>query len=163
MKKKLENIKLAMFDFDDTLAFHKDRDYRGHRKNDNSYFIEAYKYPEEFYEKIQPCVAPESMKNLVEYLRKNNIPMYCVSGMRFSIHFKAKEKFVHKHYGKDIKLISASSQERKIDVVDILKQIHQCSNENILFVDDNEKIIDKMKDIGIFAITPDDVKNISIS
>lgn len=29
--------------------------------------------------------------------------MYCLSGMRFSLHFKAKEHFIHKYYGDDIK------------------------------------------------------------
>lgn len=157
----LENIKVAIFDFDDTLAVHQDKDYRIHRKeNGNKYFIDAYKNPKDFYEKIELCIAPESMKTLVKNCRANNIPIYCVSGMRFSLHLDAKKEFVHNHYGNDIKVIMASSQERKIEVTSVLSDIHKCSNKDILFVDDLEENILRMKKLGICALTPNDVENL---
>ena len=51
--------------------------------------------------------------------------MYCVSGMKFSFHLKAKENFVHKYYSNDIEVISARSQELKCDAVKIIKRINQ--------------------------------------
>lgn len=159
----LENIKIAVFDFDDTLAMHVDKDYRTHRKeNSNEYFINAYKYPKDFYEKIEPCTVSKAMKTLVENCRVKNIPMYCVSGMRFSIHLDAKKEFVHNHYGNDIKVFAASSQERKTDVVSVLSDIHNCSNKEILFVDDLEENISRMKKLGICALMPNDVEELII-
>lgn len=155
-----DNIKIAIFDFDDTLAFHIDREYTEHRKKGNTYWINAYKNPDIFYEELEPCIVPEQMKKLVNECRNNKIKMYCLSAMRFSLHLKAKEIFIKNNYGNDIEFFSASSQERKIDVVNLMCEIHNCKYENILFIDDMEDNILNMKNLGIYALTPNDVKNI---
>ena len=43
---------------------------------------------------------------------RNNVKLYCVSGMKFSFHLKAKEYFVHKYYGNDIEVISTRIKNR---------------------------------------------------
>ena len=59
MKINLSNIKVAIFDFDDTLAIHKDKDYQKHRNESEeklqNYYLNAYLVPEKFYEIIEPC------------------------------------------------------------------------------------------------------------
>ena len=49
----LDNIKVVIFDFDDTLAIHKDKDFCKHRReNENKYlgyYLNAYKEPNTFY------------------------------------------------------------------------------------------------------------------
>ena len=154
----LKNIKVAIFDFDDTLAFHIDREYIKHRKNKNIYWINAYKNPDIFYEKLEPCIAPKQMKDLINYCRNNRIKMYCLSAMRFSLHLKAKEIFIKNNYGNDIEFFSVSSQGRKIDVVNLMCEVHNCKYENVLFIDDMEDNIQNMKRLGICALTPDDVR-----
>ena len=56
----LDNIKIVIFDFDDTLAIHKDKDYLKHRNESEEkrldYYLNAYQNPEIFYKKIEPCV-----------------------------------------------------------------------------------------------------------
>lgn len=58
MKISLNNIKVAIFDFDDTLAIHKDVDYLKHRNENEekllNYYLNAYLNPEKFYEIIEP-------------------------------------------------------------------------------------------------------------
>lgn len=39
MKNSLKNIKVAIFDFDDTLAIHKDKDYQKHRNESEENII----------------------------------------------------------------------------------------------------------------------------
>lgn len=111
MKNSLANIKVAIFDFDDTLAIHKDVDYLKHRNESEekllNYYLNAYLNPNSFYELIEPCDMSESIFKLINILRKNNVKLYCVSGMKFSFHLKAKEYFIHKYYGNDIEVISA--------------------------------------------------------
>lgn len=55
----LDNIKVAIFDFDDTLAIHKDRDFLKHRsENEETYlnfYLNAYLNLENFYENIESC------------------------------------------------------------------------------------------------------------
>lgn len=160
----LNNIKVAIFDFDDTLAIHEDREYKRKRRESEDklfgYYMDAYLNPEIFYEKIEICGMSEPIFKLINVLRKNGVKIYCVSGMKFSFHLKAKENFVHKHYGNDIKVISAGTQELKIKAAKIIRKINGCNLNEILFVDDiRENIINFNKD-GINAVLPEEVNSL---
>lgn len=64
----LKDIRLAIFDFDDTLAIHKNSDYVKTRgKDDDEYFLEAFINPEIFYESIEPCEPSKDMMDLIYY------------------------------------------------------------------------------------------------
>lgn len=159
-KYNLENIKVAIFDFDDTLAIHKDKDYLNHR--DETYYLNAYLNPNTFYEIIEPCTISKPLHNLINFLRNNGAKIYCVTGMRFSFHLKAKEHFVHKYYGNDIEVISTKSQELKGDAVTIIKRINNCNLTEILFVDDIKENVIRLNDMGIHALLPDEIKKSDI-
>ena len=164
MKINLSNIKVAIFDFDDTLAIHKDKDYQKHRNESEeklqNYYLNAYLAPEKFYEIIEPCNMSESIFKLINILRKNNVKIYCVSGMKFSFHLKAKEYFVHKYYGNDIEVISTKNQQLKIDAAKIISKINNCNLNEVLFVDDIEENIINFDKIGINALLPGDVDSL---
>lgn len=166
MKINLNNIKVAIFDFDDTLAIHKDKDYIKHRNENEenllNYYLNAYLNPNSFYESIEPCNISKSIFKLINILRKNNVKIYCVSGMKFSFHLKAKEHFVHKYYGNDIEVISTRNQELKVDAVKIISKVNNCDLNEILFVDDIEENIINFNRIGINAFLPNDVDSIII-
>lgn len=161
----IKNIKLAVFDFDDTLAIHKDKDYLEHREElgKNNYFRKAFENPDTFYETIEPCDISSDMYNLICCLRLHNAKMYCLSGMRMSLHFAAKQSFINKHYGNDIELLSVSTQEGKVDVIKILQQTFNCKSEEILFVDDLQEVVDLMKEQGYMALLESAVKSITIN
>ena len=63
----LNNIKVSIFDFDETLAIHKDSDFTKHRSETEESFINwyynAYTNPEYFYDEIEPCVKSEVLYN----------------------------------------------------------------------------------------------------
>lgn len=167
MKKiNLDNIKVAIFDFDDTLAIHKDKNYIEHRNENEenllNYYLSAYLNPNSFYDSIEPCDISKSIFKLITILRKNNVKLYCVSGMKFSFHFKAKENFVHKYYGNDIEMISAKNQELKVEAAKIISKINNCNLNEILFIDDIVKNINTFNKIGINALLPDDIDSIII-
>ncbi|MBQ2938108.1 MAG: hypothetical protein IJE05_04450 [Clostridia bacterium] len=158
---KLDNIKVAIFDFDDTLAFHKDRDFLKHRsENEETYlnfYLNAYLNPETFYESIESCDKSDSLYKLINFLRNNGSKLYCLSGMRFSFHLKAKQNFINKYYGNDIEVISCYPQERKIDAVKIIQKINNCDLSEILFVDDIKDNVDKLNNLGVSAFLIDEV------
>ena len=164
MKIDLNKIKVAIFDFDDTLAIHKDVDYQKHRNENEekwlNYYLNAYLNPEKFYEVIEPCNMAESIFKLINILRKNNVKIYCVSGMKFSFHLKAKQYFVHKYYGNDIEVISTRNQELKIDAAKIISKVNNCNLNEVLFVDDIEENIIKFNKVGINALLPNDVDSL---
>ena len=164
MKNSLKNIKVAIFDFDDTLAIHKDKDYQKHRNESEeklqNYYLNAYLNTERFYEIIEPCNMSESILKLINILRKNNVKIYCVSGMKFSFHLKAKQYFVHKYYGNDIEVISTRNQELKIDAAKIISKVNNCNLNEVLFVDDIEENIINFNKVGINALLPNDVDSL---
>lgn len=164
MKINLNNIKVAISDFDDTLAIHKDKDYIKHRNENEenllNYYLNAYLNPNSFYESIEPCNMSKSIFKLINILRKNNVKIYCVSGMKFSFHLKAKEYFVHKYYGNDIEVISTRNQELKVDAAKIISKVNNCNLNEILFVDDIEENIINFNGIGINALLPNDVDSL---
>lgn len=159
-----ENIKLAIFDFDDTLAIHMDQEYGKHRHENGieNYYKNAFEHPDSFYDEIEPCKISKDMFNLIGYLRLNNVKMYCLSGMRLSLHYDAKQYFINKYYGKDIKLLTAYPQEYKVNVVKILQKSFQCEPDEILFIDDNKKVVDLMRLQGYNALLVKEVKEINI-
>lgn len=158
----LENIKVVIFDFDDTLAIHKDKDYLRHRRENEdkylSYYLNAYKNPKAFYEDIEPCLKSEILYKFINNLRNMNIKMYCLSGMKFSFHLKAKQNFINKHYGNDIEVVSASTQELKLDGVKIIQRLNSCALEEILFIDDREDVIKLLNSNGIKSILVNDIE-----
>ncbi len=157
----IDNIKVAIFDFDDTLAIHKDKDFAKHRKEneDNrlNYYLNAYLNPKSFYETIEACDISDSIYHLINILKNKDVKMYCVSGMKFSFHLKAKEQFVHKYYDENIEVISAGTQELKCDAVKIIQRINNCNLNEILFVDDIKENIVMFNNMGIHALLPNDV------
>ena len=159
----LDNIKVAIFDFDDTLAIHKDKDFLIHRKESEEkrlgYYLNAYKNPDTFYEYIEPCIKSEVLYNFISNLRNKNIKIYCLSGMKFSFHLKAKQNFINKHYGNDIEVISASTQELKLDSVKIIQRLNNCNLKEILFVDDRKDVINLLNSNGINSILVKDIEN----
>ena len=123
----LNSIKVVVFDFDETLAIHKDKEFTKHRsKNEESFstwYCNAYKNPNIFYEKIEPCVKSDVLYEFINKLRNNKIKMYCLSGMKFSFHLKAKQAFIDKNYGNGIEVITSSTQELKLKGVKIIGKI----------------------------------------
>ena len=157
----LDNIKVAIFDFDDTLAIHEDREFLNHRsKNEETYlnfYLNAYLNPETFYESIESCNKSDSLYKIINILRNNGSKLYCLTGMKFSFHFKAKQNFVHNHYGDDIEVIACYPQERKIDAVKIIKKINNCDLSEILFVDDIKDNVKNLNNLGVCAVSIEEV------
>lgn len=156
----LDSIKVAIFDFDDTLAIHKNKDYIKHRnENKNNllnYYLKAYLNPKIFYETIEPCSISDSLQNLIKIFEKKDVKMYCISAMKFSFDLKAKEYFIHKYYSDNIEVISSKSQELKGDVAKIIQRINKCNLNEILFVDDIKENIIRFNNMGIHALLPEE-------
>ena len=160
----LDNIKVAIFDFDDTLAIHKDRDFLKHRsENEDTYlnfYLNAYLNPETFYENIEVCYKSSSLYKIINILKNNGAKLYCLTGMKFSFHLKAKQNFIHKYYDNDIEVISCYPQERKVDAVKIIQKVNNCDLTEILFVDDIENNVYKLNNLGVCALLIDEVDSL---
>ena len=158
----LNNIKVAIFDFDDTLAIHKDKDFTKHRSESeesfSNWYYNAYKNSNIFYEEIEPCTRSEILYKFINDLRNKKVKMYCLSGMKFSFHLKAKQAFIDKYYGNDIEVISTSSQELKLKGVKIIGKINNCKLDEILFIDDNSDVISLLEENGVKALLVNNIE-----
>jgi len=158
----LSNIKVVIFDFDGTLAIHKDKDFVKHR-NENidkrlNYYANAYQNPSNFYVDIEPCDRSEVLYNLIQELRNRNIKMYCLSGMKFSFHFKAKQDFINTQYGEDIELVSVGTQELKLDGIKIISKLNKYSLDEILYIEDLEDTVKFLKSNSINVINVNEIE-----
>lgn len=158
----LDNIKVVIFDYDGTLAVHRDKDFVKHR-NENvdkrlNYYANAYQNPSNFYIDIEPCDRSEALYKLIQELRNKNIKMYCLSGMKFSFHFKAKQDFINTQYGDDIELISAGTQELKLYGIKIILKLNKCNLDEILYIEDLEDTVKFLKSNGINVINVNEIK-----
>jgi hypothetical protein len=158
----LNGIKVVIFDFDDTLAIHRDKDFDIHRNESEDkrlgYYLNAYQNQDSFYDEIEPCDKSEIVYTFINELRKKNTKIYCLSGMKFSFHFNAKQNFINKYYGNDIELISVGNQKLKLDGIKIIQRINNCELNEILFVEDLEDTIDYLRSNGINVINVNDLK-----
>ena len=158
-KINLDSIKVAIFDFDETLALHKDKEYTKHRdESDESFanfYIRSYMHPEGFYDTVEPCEKSDALYALICQLRARGAKLYCLSGMKYSFHFEAKRAFVAEHYGKDIEMLFAASQDRKLGCVKVLAKMNNCELCNVLFVDDRRDVIEMMSENGVQTILAD--------
>ncbi len=160
----LDNIKVAIFDFDDTLAIHKDRNFLKHRsENEDTYlnfYLNAYLNPETFYENIEVCDKSSSLYKIINILRNNGTKLYCLTGMKFSFHLKAKQNFIRKYYGNDIEVLSCYPQERKVDAVKIIQKVNNCDLSEMLFVDDIKDNVNKLNKLGTCALLINEVDSL---
>ena len=158
----LENIKVVIFDYDGTLAIHRDKDFVKHRNESVdkrlNYYANAYQKPSNFYIDIEPCDRSEVLYKLVQELRNKNIKMYCLSGMKFSFHFKAKQDFIKIQYGDDIELMSAGTQELKLDGIKIISKLNKCNLDEVLYIEDLEDTVKFLKSNGINVINVNEIK-----
>lgn len=165
MEKKnidLNAIKVVIFDFDDTLAIHKNRDYVKQRNENKetllNYYYNGYLNPDTFYDVIEPCSISNQLKKVVEICEIQGIKTYCVSGMKFSFHLRAKENFLHKYYSKNIEVISARSQELKCDAIRIIQRINNCNLNEIVFIDDIKDNVIRFNNMGIHGFLPEEIE-----
>ncbi len=158
----LSNIKVVIFDFDGTLAIHKDKDFVKHRNESIdkrlNYYANAYQNPSNFYVDIEPCDRSEVLYNLIQELRNRNIKMYCLSGMKFSFHFKAKQDFINTQYGEDIELVSVGTQELKLDGIKIISKLNKYSLDEILYIEDLEDTVKFLKSNSINVINVNEIE-----
>ena len=158
----IDNIKVVIFDFDDTLAIHRDKNFINHRNENEEkrlgYYLNAYQNHDSFYDEVEPCDRSEVLYRLVQELRNKNIKMYCLSGMKFSFNFKAKQNFINKYYGNDIELVSSGTQQLKLDAIKIIAKANNCSLDEIIFIEDLEETIEYLKENGINAINVNCIK-----
>ena len=106
---KLENLKMVLFDFDDTLAVHS----QGHRISDHliKYMINVHSGSKELWNTSKPNL---QLKKFMDYLAYKDIPMGLISGVHDCKAAERKIEWVKENYGYSLENYCVSSQEQKM-------------------------------------------------
>ena len=106
---KLENLKMVLFDFDDTLAVHS----QGHRISDHlmKYMINVHSGSKELWNTSKPNL---QLKKFMDYLACKNISMGLISGVHDCKAAERKIEWVKENYGYSLENYCVSSQEQKM-------------------------------------------------
>ncbi len=67
--RRYNNVKIVIFDFDGTLAIHRDKDFVKHRNESEdkrlNYYSNAYQNPNSFFEEKELCDKSEILYNFI--------------------------------------------------------------------------------------------------
>lgn len=143
-------IKYAFFDFDDTLCIHtKHMNPNESRKNwINALFNNKYDYY------FNDCKPSRHMKNLLEELKKKNVPSFCLTWGEHSGWVKPKKAFIDARYPGCIKeVIVTSSREAKIEYIKLFAEAMKCDLNEILLVEDHPDTLNLALKEGISSMS----------
>lgn len=157
---KLENLKMAFFDVDNTLLCLK-------MYNDNGNRIIGVAHPDDWlrYNIVNNayvnCVAPKAMKRLVNLLHKKGVKIYglteCSNSFEYNSKYnRLKEEYpgVFEHHGD---LISTDSRHKKVFIMKAIAERDGVEMNEILFSDDSYMEVMEAFEAGIFSIHTTDV------
>lgn len=143
---KLENLKMVLFDFDDTLAVHS----QGHRISDHlmKYMINVHSGSKELWNTSKPNL---QLKKFMDYLACKNISMGLISGVHDCKAAERKIEWVKENYGYSLENYCVSSQEQKMIELSTLQYCkdHDISLQDVVFVDDTIPFLREAERKGI--------------
>lgn len=144
---KLENLKMVLFDFDDTLAVHS----QGHRISDHlmKYMINVHSGSKELWNTSKPNL---QLKKFMDYLACKNISMGLISGVHDCKAAERKIEWVKENYGYSLENYCVSSQEQKMIELSTIAEVNGFHESQIALVDD---YYENLGNAGKMLISPD--------
>lgn len=150
----LSRVKIALFDFDDTLCIH--------QKADN--FVAEYynvvmvegrvSYWDEMHS--QPN---KQMKAFMDKLSVDNVELGLISATSFMCTAVNKIEWVKRKYGYTLKNYCTGDFDSKVQIIKALISADNLSPDEILFVDDLYSNVDAVAELGVQVATPMEVVN----
>lgn len=149
----LENIKLILFDFDDTLCIHHKRGYT--EKDEFELDLRIYKGKEPWVNHS----TNKHMKLFLEECEHKNIKLGLLSVVSNFKHAQAKEKWILENYNIKLENFCVGTDEEKIRQLEIIAKAYELKKEEILIVDDKQSILNEVSLLGFLAWSPMEVVN----
>lgn len=152
---KLENLKMVLFDFDDTLAVHS----QGHRISDHlmKYMINVHSGNKELWNTSKPNL---QLKKFMDYLAYKNIPMGLISGVHDCKAAERKIEWVKENYGYSLKNYCVSSQEQKMIELSTIAEVNGLHESQIALVDDYYENLGNAEKMGFTTFSPMEIVNL---
>lgn len=152
---KLENLKMVLFDFDDTLAVHS----QGHRISDHlmKYMINVHSGSKELWNTSKPNL---QLKKFMDYLACKNISMGLISGVHDCKAAERKIEWVKENYGYSLENYCVSSQEQKMIELSTIAEVNGFHKNQIALVDDYYENLGNAEKMGFTTFSPMEIVNL---
>ena len=139
----LSRVKVALFDFDDTLCIH--------RKADNfdigSYNVVMVKEEASYWD-IMGSAPNKQMRVFMDKLSVNNVELGLISATSFMQTAVNKIEWVKLKYGRTLKNYCTGDFDSKVQIIKALITANNLSPDEVLFVDDLYSNIDAVAKLG---------------
>ncbi|MGN0485110.1 MAG: hypothetical protein ACI4HI_16320 [Lachnospiraceae bacterium] len=152
----LMNIKMAVFDFDNTLCIHTDFFWNEEKQDWHLRYM------------LEHGISAKGEPNLLmqKFLGKCvdfGIRIGLISATSFYVAMKAKQTWAEQKYGVKFENFCVSTNDEKIHMMELLSEVYHFNPDQILLVDDTADVLCMAADRGFSAATPMEIMNYCIS
>lgn len=149
---KLQDIKLVLFDFDNTLCLH--TKYTNNEDIEQAYDINILLEDKDPWEN---CLVSSHLKQFMELCVERNIKIGLISATASSKHAVKKQNWVAEKYGFLPENYCVSSAENKIRMMRAITVTDEIDKSQILLVDDLFFTLEDAANAGFMACSPMEV------
>ena len=146
---QFKKIKLALFDFDDTLCIH-----TKHTNDYETIYYKAMLSGNADYWTKQGFETNPQMKELLKICKEAGMTMGLISAVSIARSAELKVQWVMDNYGYKLNNYCVSTAKTKITAIKILSNLLKLKPDEILFVDDLYSTVMEAAELGVYAISP---------
>lgn len=150
---KNENLKIVLFDFDDTLCIHN----RSIHYSDEEYY-KLLIHSSEWWTKIG-CEPSKHMKEFMLLMKSQGTRLGLISQTDSYIHMIRKNEWVQTNYEIELENFCVACNVSKVNMMIALSKAYNIRRNTILLVDDKESILCEAVNNGFQAASPMEVVN----
>ena len=148
----LSKVKVAFFDFDDTLCVH--RYLNVNRPTRDEWDKAIVTGSKDWYSNTKYCVPQPAIQAFVHTMAKNNVVCHCLTWSELNLLEGARRKFLDEHYDKIIdKIYITGSRDGKLKVMDKYVNLLGYKPEELLLIEDHPVTIDECRKAGYSVLT----------
>lgn len=149
----IENTKIVLLDFDDTLCIHEN--HQGD-EDDSIYNKNILKIGIDTWSNCSPNI---HLKRFMEECIKRNIKLGLISATMSYPHMKAKNDWVLDNYGIELENYCVGTYEGKVKIMIAISDAFNIPREQILIIDDLYENLERAAKNGFMACTPMEIVN----
>lgn len=146
---ELDKVKVALWDFDDTLCIHY---HHGSSKEEtHKYNLNVFKYGTKAWDGCKPS---KTMKGFIDVLKEKGIKQGLISATTSAKHMNSKVEWVLENYGIELENYCVSSFEEKLEMMITIADALSIKREEILIIDDYWENLERAANNGFQACSP---------
>lgn len=153
----IDEVNVALFDFDDTLCIHKYHDDAESERKYNAAVMKDCAW----YDNIEakPNI---HMKKFMELLKERGAKLGLISSTVSYVHMQRKQEWVLQKYNMELENYCVGSPDNKVDMLIAIADHFNINRGTVLFIDDCWDNVVKAAKAGFQAASPMEVVNLIV-